>query len=390
MGRAGRTGAAAVVFLVATLAACTAPGGGGGTTTTSSTIPGLPVITAFTASPSSSAAPALVALGWTVSDPEGDTLICDLDVDGDGSSDLTVPACGGTGSRNVTVPVPGSFVPVLSVTDGTNTATRAAAYSVTTGVAETYDIVLRPQSSLSTDQATAFALAEARWESIVVRGVPAATVNVAAGVCGGANGAINQTVDDLVIDIEITAIDGSGDILGQAGPCVVAGDGTSRFGIMQFDEADVATMTATELREVIAHEMAHVIGYGTLWGTSVLSGAGTSDPRFTGSRARAEWSALGRTGTVPVENSGGSGTADAHWRESVFDKELMTGYLDVSPNPLSALTIASLADIGYQVDITRADAYSLPSAALRRAEATTVDRARTILISPLPTVAPPA
>jgi hypothetical protein len=29
---------------------------------------------------------------------------------------------------------------------------------------------------------------------------------------------------------------------------------------------------------------------------------------------------------VPVENSGGSGTRDAHWRESEFGNEVMTGY----------------------------------------------------------------
>jgi hypothetical protein len=67
---------------------------------------------------------------------------------------------------------------------------------------------------------------------------------------------------------------------------------------------------------------------------------------------------------VPVENTGGAGTRDSHWRESTFNNELMTGYLNNGSNPLSRITVASLADIGYQVDISRADAYSPPAGSL--------------------------
>ena len=68
---------------------------------------------------------------------------------------------------------------------------------------------------------------------------------------------------------------------------------------------------------------------------------------------------------VPVENTGGSGTRDSHWRESVFDAELMTGYMNAGvANPLSAVTAASLRDLGYSVDVARADSYALSSAAL--------------------------
>ena len=68
---------------------------------------------------------------------------------------------------------------------------------------------------------------------------------------------------------------------------------------------------------------------------------------------------------VPVEDLGGYGTADAHWRESVFDNELMTGYINYGPNPLSVVTIASLADLGYSVDMNQADPYSIFLAAPR-------------------------
>ena len=74
---------------------------------------------------------------------------------------------------------------------------------------------------------------------------------------------------------------------------------------------------------------------------------------------------------MPVENSqGGAGTRDSHWRESVFDNELMTGFID-DVNSLSAVTVESFRDLGYIVNTTLADLYSLPgtaTAALRSGE----------------------
>ena len=66
---------------------------------------------------------------------------------------------------------------------------------------------------------------------------------------------------------------------------------------------------------------------------------------------------------VPVENArGGNGSQDSHWRESVLEHELMTPNVgDALVQPLSAITIQSLADVGYVVDVTQADAYTLPS-----------------------------
>ncbi len=63
---------------------------------------------------------------------------------------------------------------------------------------------------------------------------------------------------------------------------------------------------------------------------------------------------------VPVANRGGPGTRDGHWRESIFGNELMTGFVGPGRDlPLSTVTIASLADLGYQVDLNAADPYRL-------------------------------
>jgi hypothetical protein len=43
----------------------------------------------------------------------------------------------------------------------------------------------------------------------------------------------------------------------------------------------------------------------------------------------------------------------------------MTGFIGSGPNPLSGITIASLADQGYPVHLAAADPYSLPLVSLR-------------------------
>jgi hypothetical protein len=120
--------------------------------------------------------------------------------------------------------------------------------------------------------------------------------------------------------------------------------------------------------------MGHVLGLGSLWSDMGLLAdpslppAGGTDPHFTGTAALTAFDFAGGAAypgaKVPVENRGGPGTADVHWRESVLGNELMTGFIDFGANPLSAVSAASLADQGYQVDQAQADAYTL-NAALR-------------------------
>ena len=120
---------------------------------------------------------------------------------------------------------------------------------------------------------------------------------------------------------------------------------------MEFDNFDFGQKEADgTLQSVILHEMGHVIGIGSIWGTKhVLAGAGTANPTFSGSKADKEWAKLSKLPPkhLPVENHGGDGTADSHWRETVFGNELMTGFISGITLPLRKMTVASLADLGY-------------------------------------------
>jgi len=155
-----------------------------------------------------------------------------------------------------------------------------------------------------------------------------------------------RTIDDLSISAELVAIDGRYGILGSAGPTALrSGSYLPVTGSMRFDSADATYYNGIGLfDDIVLHEMLHAVGVGTIWKyKGLLSGAGTSAPAFKGPLANAvhPGSAL-----IPVENGGGSGTRDAHWEESVFRGELMTGYLNGN-NDLSYMTVASLGDLGY-------------------------------------------
>ncbi len=63
----------------------------------------------------------------------------------------------------------------------------------------------------------------------------------------------------------------------------------------------------------------------------------------------------------------------------MFGNELMTGYIGGSTNPLSAITVGPLADIGYGVDLGAADPFGTPAL---RAPDTPVMQLRTELVFP--------
>ena len=251
------------------------------------------------------------------------------------------------------------FVRVYSATGATNSnyslqivAPTASVLPASGSGSGAFDIQIQ-YAGFTASQRTIFEQATARWESVIVGDLPNAIYN---GI----------VVDDLLINASATAIDGVGGTLGQAGydRTRLTGTRLPYHGSMEFDSADLASMEANgSLLNVIVHEIGHVLGIGTLWQSKgLLVGAGTSNPIFTGSQAVAAYNAIFGTNVtgVPVENSGGSGTRDSHWRESAFNNEMMTGYINAGTNPMSRVTVASLADLGYTVRIAAADPYSRP------------------------------
>jgi len=247
-----------------------------------------------------------------------------------------------------------------------------------------FQIRLAYLTSATAAQQQAFDNAVARWESHLTGDLSTMEINTVDFVfCGGTP--VNEFVDDVAIQVVLAPIDGAGGILGQAGPCALReSNALPAWGIMQFDTDDLAALEADgQLEDVILHEMGHVLGFGVLWDADLLDlrlGTGTTDPRFTGAASIAQYVGIGGTGTdcsgtdpcVPLEPTGGAGTADAHWREAscagcqstdFFGNELMTGYLNSGvANPLSIVTLSQFTDLGYPgVVTTGADSYTLNS-----------------------------
>lgn len=115
--------------------------------------------------------------------------------------------------------------------------------------------------------------------------------------------------------------------------------------------------------------MLHVMGFGTLWDEKGLVDLvviddnetrkptdDTTDYVFIGYETTlvTDDTTTSLTEYAIVESDGGSGTAFGHWDDETYDGELMTGYLypydAVLGIGVTKMTIASLDDLGYEVD----------------------------------------
>ncbi len=222
----------------------------------------------------------------------------------------------------------------------------------------------------------AFGRARARIEAIITDAVPATSlptdftnvVQCDANLTGYPD-VERGVIRGLVIYVAVIPIDGAGLVLGNAGPCLVRTTSQNQpaLGVMRLDEADLSSLSASRVDALVLHEMLHVVGLGTIWADNgLLAGDGTADARFTGPSARTACAnvALGTTTCavdVPVHSADGEGSAYSHWRESTFTNELMTPLLGAGASPLSAMSIQSLADLGYSVSSSPADPFTLAS-----------------------------
>ncbi|HEV2816126.1 MAG TPA: leishmanolysin-related zinc metalloendopeptidase [Allosphingosinicella sp.] len=184
-----------------------------------------------------------------------------------------------------------------------------------------------------------FVIAADRLTDLIIGEIPNVTVVGKGG---------QRVVDDIYITAEVGNIDGSGGILGQAGPTAVRTTGSlPATATMKFDIVDVNAMGLAVFSEVVLHEMSHSLGFGSIWDRLGL----VTNGLFTGQNALDEFIAMGGSGSgIPVEQDGGSGTAGSHWDEETFHNELMTGYINNGENYFTAMSEAQFADLGYVIN----------------------------------------
>jgi hypothetical protein len=229
--------------------------------------------------------------------------------------------------------------------------------------------------TVAADIQQAFLDAAARWSQAIVGNLPGANVtDLDVGFCSGVdNQKFTGFLDDLLIYVIIEDFgDDFPNTLGSAGPCYTRTGGAPIIGRVRMNSRRLGDLSASLRYDVILHEIGHVLGVGIssgddpLWPVQDPSPEENSpaclafDPIFVGPAS--VWTfpllATGHGGrSVPVENCHGDGTRNGHWRETVLQRELMTGFLNTNGNFLSPLTLASLIDMGrgYVVDISRHD-----------------------------------
>ena len=184
------------------------------------------------------------------------------------------------------------------------------------------------------------------------------------------NGTFDGFVDDLRVLVRVERIDGAGGVYGGAQVCTYRAGSFPILALIKLDSADVDRIGSAQLQNLALHEMAHTLGFGIRWGgllvnPSINAGKPPPDTHFSGTNAVAAFNDAGGTSytgkKVPVENAkGGQGAQDLHWRKSAMGSELMTYKIETSMS-LSAITIQSLADLGYDVNVSGANPYTLPT-----------------------------
>ena len=304
------------------------------------------------------------------------------DQDGDALTYTAASSAAGV----VTVSVSGSALTLSGVSTGTASVTVTVAdpdgltarlsFGVTVETVTTngFQIELVFVTAVTETLKAVFARAAEHWMTILA---PTELYDVRARTrdCGEDPRFVRfAAIDDLMILVVVEEM--ARPTLASAGPCWTRGrTGLPSYGYLRLNSAYIDEYERTgRLEGLVIHEMAHVLGLGTIiWedlGLLKNPASGQTPPpdtHFSGPLAIAAFDDAGGTGyagaKVPVENTGGPGSRNGHWRESVFGDELMTGWFYDRPKPLSMITIQSLADLGYAVDVTAAESYRLPAAA---------------------------
>ncbi|WP_419167292.1 Ig-like domain-containing protein [Candidatus Palauibacter sp.] len=302
------------------------------------------------------------------SDPDGDPLAIAAE-SSDGSRAVPVTSghevrvralAQGTVTITVTASDPGGLSATQTFTVAVSGRGGGDGFSISLHFTDAVPAAYRPTLESAAGHLMAI-LSGTEWDDVAINGTRQCFGEVALG-----------TVDDVAIRVDAVDLDGDLGVVARAGACIERTDSAPVLGSIRLDQADLAVLEQyNDLFEVMVHEIIHVLGFGPRWVSLGLLDQDSDpvfDPHFTGPRAIAAFNAAGGadyTGEkVPIEPGQG------HWRASVFGMELMSSFLYVNRRePLSAITLEALVDMGYAVNLSYAEPFQLPSADRMAAEA---------------------
>ncbi len=234
-----------------------------------------------------------------------------------------------------------------------------------TSAAKSEDIINVDTSAVAPQYRYAFEQAEAFWDKNII------------GYSGLLPRFVRRQLGDINIVATTSFIDDEGGILGYAAPTRTVdllGGAVDKFGtrrsvsisqqgIMNFDLADLPSLQQSgDLVDVVMHEMAHALGYGSLWEQNDLTWEIDEEYQYRhdGHALKAYRQESGRSSAsyVPIEQDGGGGTAGAHLDDDdpFFNQtdttgraELMLGALMPAQQFVSETSFGIFADLWFVV-----------------------------------------
>jgi len=167
-------------------------------------------------------------------------------------------------------------------------------------------------------------------------------------------------IDDVIIGYDFfenihrnfSKSDDTAVVLGFGGPTFLRND-LPIAGIMLFSRQELLKMKMADAELIIMHEMAHVLGFGTL-PNEICS---QNCPNYACPVAQREYDNLNLDSFLLLESE-----ICGHWAESSFQtstsSELMTPYFEKDKyQPLTRVTAGALQDLGYEVNFYAADVF---------------------------------
>ena len=300
---------------------------------------------------------AQVRIGDYFDDPDGDSLAYGVATTVPGVVDVRIedgvlwlePGSVDTTEVEVTATDPG----------GLRATQRFRTWVVPAPDPDAFNIELYFEPGFTPEEEATIRRAADRWMEAVTGDLPDVPVQGSLGeYCHASWGPrLVGVVDDVLIRMKLFA---STDFGGFATMCgereesgleFVATNGFSEYYIRNFEGY---------LYEVALHEIGHVLGIGS-FGTLESIPDWETDPHFPGPLAVAAFDAAGGEaysgGKVPLQGPEGPG-AYVHWRQSVIPDDIM---VPGGGSLVTAITLQALADLGHEVDLSKADPYMLPA-----------------------------
>ncbi len=226
------------------------------------------------------------------------------------------------------------------------------------------DIRIIDTPGLTAEDSAEVLTSSARWTKVLRTDLPPVTITETDSVVCGDR--ITGTIDDLLINVIIQHIDGPGNIIGSAAPCVIrAASMLPAVGLVTLDAADFVGIRPGLLGDAMAHQIGHILGIGTLW-----TAKGLINGVYTGPFARTAYHGLAPSGetffshpSIPISGGDVPGNGPfsrtvGHW---VGVGAEMMGMSVERGIALSAISIAGLRDLGYTASDAEAEPLNFPS-----------------------------